>query len=217
MRKYLSKIITLPTVFFSFLVLFGARGDDTAEEIVEHVQKKYDSIDDAMIKFSQQVKFTLSNAEQIFHGTLYMKRPKKYRIESEQQTFVTDGKTVWSYSPVNKQVLIDHYKEDSRSFSREKFLINIPKNFYASLVGKETLNDRSIKVLRLTPKDDKSLLKLLKLWIEEDSWLVKKALVVERNDVETLYVVKDIKINTDLADTKFTYQIPSGVEVVDLR
>jgi outer membrane lipoprotein-sorting protein len=43
---------------------------------------------------------------------------------------------------------------------------------------------------------------------------------VELTDVagnQTTYTVSDIKVNPGIPDSQFTYQIPDGVEAVDLR
>src|SRR5512141_3257524 len=101
--------------------LMGQPKEYTVKEITDRLQKKYESIQDATARFTQHVKFGFSKIEQNFSGTLRMKRPNKYRVETDYQTLVTDGATVWSYSPVNKQVLIDRYKETSDSFAPEQF------------------------------------------------------------------------------------------------
>jgi outer membrane lipoprotein-sorting protein len=41
--------------------------------------------------------------------------------------------------------------------------------------------------------------------------------MIDANGKKTEYVVNDIKLNTGLQDSRFAYQIPQGVEVVDLR
>jgi outer membrane lipoprotein-sorting protein len=81
-----------------FLVLFSVSlpAADSATDIIERVQKKYAEINDAILHFSQKVKFNLSKAEYTSSGTLYMKKTNHYRIVTEDRTFVTDGKTVWS-------------------------------------------------------------------------------------------------------------------------
>jgi outer membrane lipoprotein-sorting protein len=42
-------------------------------------------------------------------------------------------------------------------------------------------------------------------------------MLVDVNGRETQYTVRDIDINTGLDDSRFVFDIPEGVEVVDLR
>ena len=189
----------------------------TVKDVTDKLQKRYESIQDATARFSQHVKFGFSKIEQDFVGTLRMKKPHKYRIETEYQTLVTDGATVWSYSPVNRQVLIDRYKETPDSFTPEQFLLNLPANYYASIVSQEKPGEGSLIVLKLLPKDDQSFIKSMKVWIEESSWVVRKVEMLDVNDTEKTYTVQEIKINTNLKENTFAFAPPAGTEVVDLR
>lgn len=204
-----------------FILLTGclipSRAEDSALEIVAKVQKKYDEMKDATITFSQKVKFQLSKAEFSSRGVLYSKKTNCYRVETEDRIFVTDGKTVWSYSPANNQVLIDTYKEDKRTFSPEKFLVNVPKDFFAAILGREKLEGRNVVVLKLTPKEDKATMKSLKLWVDRGQWYLWKVELVDVTENTTTYTVHDIRLNTGLQDSTFAFIAPPDAEVVDLR
>ncbi|HTY36436.1 MAG TPA: outer membrane lipoprotein chaperone LolA [Bacteroidota bacterium] len=195
----------------------GQRKEYTVKEITDRMQKKYESIQDATAKFTQHVKFGFSKIEQSFSGTLRMKKPNHYRVETEYQTLVTDGTTVWSFSPVNKQVLIDRYKESSDSFTPEQFLLNLPSNYFATIVPPDAGSEKSTVMLKLVPKDDQSFIKSMKVWVDEATWVVKKVEMLDVNDTEKTYTVQDIKINTNLNNGTFAFTPPQGTEVVDLR
>ncbi len=186
-------------------------------DVTEKIQRRYETIEDATARFSQQVKFGYSKIEQNFSGTLVMKKPNRYRIESEHQTLVTDGTTVWSYSPMNKQVIVDRYKENQNSLSPEHFLLNLPSNYYSSILGKESADGSSLVLLRLLPKDDQSFVKSMKVWVEEGTWVVRKVELVDVNDTQTVYTVQDVKLNTSVKESAFVFSPPSGTEIVDLR
>lgn len=204
------------------VLAFGLTGGALAQQldvrdVTEKIQRRYETIEDATARFSQQVKFGYSKIEQNFSGTLVMKKPNRYRIESEHQTLVTDGTTVWSYSPMNKQVIVDRYKENQNSLSPEHFLLNLPSNYYSSILGKESAEGSSLVVLRLLPKDDQSFVKSMKVWVEEGTWVVRKVELVDVNDTQTIYTVQDIKLNTNVKESAFVFSPPSGTEIVDLR
>lgn len=187
------------------------------KEVTEHLQHRYDMIDDAVVQFEQNVKFGYSNIVQTFTGTLTMKKPNRYRIESEHQIIVTDGITVWAYSIANNQVIIDKYKENQNSLSPEHFMLNLPTNYYASLLSDEKGKSSGHVVLKLIPKDDRSFVKSVKLWVEENTWMIRKIIILDVNETETTYSVKDIKLNTNVKEKTFTFEPPAGTEVVDLR
>ena len=190
---------------------------ETAQDVLDKVKKKYDSINDALLRFSQKTRFELSKVEQNVNGTLLLKKENKYRVETEEQTIVTDGETVWSYSVSNKQVLIDHFKMDENTISPEKVLTGAPTEFYSTLLNREKMGKADVVVLKLVPKNDQSLVKTMKLWIDGSTWLIKKAEIAGVNGKQTEYVVSEVKINTGIQDSRFTYEAPEGTEVVDLR
>ena len=190
----------------------------TASEVLERVRDKYARVDDASAEFTQKVSLKYAKIEQTFSGTVAMKKGNKYRIESEQQSIVTDGTTVWVYSPVNKQVLIDSYKERSTSFSPEKFLLGLPRNFLATLVAADAAGPHTSYVLKLSPKAEASkVVKSLKVWVDDSDWSVRYLDYVDLNETRTTYSLKGIHFNTGIPDDRFVFVVPDHVEVVDLR
>jgi outer membrane lipoprotein-sorting protein len=53
--------------------------------------------------------------------------------------------------------------------------------------------------------------------VEEHGWLVRKIMILDVNETETTYTVKDIKLNTNIKEKTFAFETPEGAEVVDLR
>lgn len=188
----------------------------TANEIISNVQSKYEDIDDVVAKFTQIIRYRVSKIEQELNGTIYFKKTNKYRIETDQQVVVTDGVTSWSYIPKNKQVVINHYKQDTRSLSPEKLLFSYPKDYFSSYVGEEKVLKEDTYVLKLTPKDENTSTASIKVWVSKD-WLIKQVEVLDIHKTATRYTIKEIKIDKGISETQFQFTVPSGVDVIDLR
>lgn len=196
----------------------GQKAKLGAAEVLEKVQEAYSKIDDASVGFTQTVSLKYAKIEQTYTGTVMMKKGNKYRIESQEQILVTDGATVWVYSPVNKQVLIDLYKETPDSFSPEKFLVGLPKNFRATLVDDNGADIHAAYTLKLSPKSGVAkYLKSLKVWIDDTDWSIRGVEYIDMNETRTFYSLKDFRPNTGIPDERFTFVVPEHVEVVDLR
>ena len=213
----MNRYVALMMIMIIALTGNVSAGGETAQEVLEKVRKKYDSINDAELKFSQTVKFAMTKIEQHVNGTLFIKKGNKYRVELEEQTIVTNGETVWSYSVPNNQVLIDHFKMDERSLSPERILVGAPKDYAVTLVAREKVGKTDAVVLKLVPKTDQSFVKSMKLWVDDSDWLIKKVDLADVNGKETSYLVSEVRVNVGLQDSRFTYQIPDGIDVVDLR
>lgn len=187
------------------------------QNVVQNVQRTYRGIDNAVISYEQVVQFPVTRTEQTFEGIVYMKKPDFYRIESEQQTVVTDGKTIWSYNPFTEQVIIDMFHEDEQMFTPDRFLLNIPDEFYVTVGDRESIGAKSLILLRLVPKDDHQFVRSMRMWIDDDGWIVRKVEMVDLNDNKTIYRVRDIQLNPGVDRDLFTYQPPENADIIDLR
>ncbi len=196
----------------------GQKEKLSAAEVLEKVQEAYSNIEDASASFTQTVSLKYAKIEQTYTGTVMMKKGNKYRIESQEQILATDGATVWMYSPVNKQVLIDSYKENPDSFSPERFLVGLPQNFRAALVDDTGGDVHAAYILKLSPKSGVAkYLKSLKVWIDDADWSIRGVEYIDINETRTFYTLKDVRFNTGIPDERFTFTVPEHVEVVDLR
>jgi chaperone LolA len=203
---------------FTLLVLIsGFCFAQSGKEIIESLRKKYASIDDAVVKFEQTVKYGVSKFEQSFSGTFYFKKKNKYRIETDQQIVVTDGVTSWLYSKVNNQVIIDKYREDKDISSPEKFLLSISDEYIPVILRTERNEGKKIYILKLTPRDENSSIESAKIWVVEGDLQITRIEITDISGTVTTYSVKSIKINSGVEDSIFKFSIPSGVKVVDLR
>ena len=185
--------------------------------VLSRLQRKYESTRDLYASFTQIVRFGVTQNTQTFAGKMWMKKGNRYRIEMEQQTIVTDGKSVWTYSELNKQVLIDKFQEDPNSFTPDRVLTNVPQNFFAIIIGNEKVDNVELLVLKLTPKERNSLTKSMKVWVNSSDWVIGKVEVLDVSDNLTTYRFKDLRINEGFSDRLFHFETPPGAEVVDLR
>jgi chaperone LolA len=192
-------------------------GGEDASEILSKVRYRYSSVKDATVRFTQHVRFGVTKSEQSFGGTFRMRKGNQYRIELDQQTIVTDGKSVWSYSAANNQVVIDRFKDDPHSYTPDRILVDLPENSVSTLLGRDTIGGRECSILKMTPKDAKSTVVWIKLWVDRSEWLAKKIQVLDIGENFTTYTIGSIAINTALPDSVFRYSPPPGAEVIDVR
>jgi chaperone LolA len=209
--------MTLIVASFAFAAPSGAQPLPSVSEVTHRLQERYEMIDDVRAEFSQTVVLGYAKIEQSFAGTILFKKPNQYRLQSEHQTLVTNGTTVWAYAPANEQVIIDTYKEQRNSVSPEEFLLTLPTSYYSTVLGREPSPEGQLLQMKLTPKDDRSFVRTVRLWIHEPTMEVRKIRIVDQNETQTTYSLSRIRLNTDLDDAQFTFVAPEGTEIVDLR
>jgi chaperone LolA len=187
------------------------------DEVLSRVQKKYASLRDLYAAFTQTVRFGVTGVVQSFEGKIWMKKGNKYRIELEDRTIVTDGASVWTYSDLNRQAFIDVFRDDPKAVTPDRMLTDIPKNYDAMLLERETIEGTRTHVLKLTPRETGSLVKSLKVWVDPSEWLMVKIEVLDVSDNLTTYRIREVAFNSGLSDRMFHFDIPPDVEVIDLR
>ncbi len=207
----------LVSIIFFFVLLFQIlhAGDD-ADKIISQLQKKYEGMRDATISFTQKSQFSFSKKEQTFSGKLTMKKGNKYKIEVGEQTIITDGKTVWTYSKSNKQVLVNEYQEDEEMLTPDKIMTALPKEYKSEIIGKEKVGKYNTTIVQLHPKETSSV-KIMKLWIDESEWLMRRIQIQDASSNSTTYTIDEMKMNVGVADSIFNFKAPDGVEVIDMR
>lgn len=208
------------TIVFAILILSALPSfaePPSAMQIVKNVQDNYNRIEDATIEFTQTVVFPLSKVSRTTSGTLYIKKGNKYRIDTEDKIIVTDGKTSWVYLPQSQQVLIDNFRNDKNTITPEKFLLDVPEDYFAVLLSTNRTSTGNLYVLRLTPKSDNSFIRAITIEIQDSSWTIKSAVISDMNDTRYTYRVESLKTNTGLPNSEFEFVPPKGAQVVDLR
>ena len=125
-NKPIDSILHHSIIPLLFIILFSSWGSPSpafadspsARDIINKVQDKYNRTEDAVIKFTQTVKYPLSKLSKTTEGTMYLKKGNMYRIDTGDRVIVTDGKTSWIYTPASNQVIIDKFRDDKTPLLR---------------------------------------------------------------------------------------------------
>src|SRR4030088_1655535 len=119
----------------------AAAADQTAEELVQALQRRYDSIKDFSADFVHRYQGGVLRKQISERGHVLIKKPGKMRwdyAEPEKKLFVSDGVRIYSYIPQDKQVIVSAQPRDSETTTPALFLAgkgNLPRDFRPSLVG----------------------------------------------------------------------------------
>jgi len=206
--------IMLITGLLCFFTLSAA---DVAE-IVKEIQEKYEDLEYLSADFIQVEKFKITGSENETRGKIFVKNGIKYRLETEDQSIVTDGETVWTYSKFSNQVLIDRVKEGDGSLLPRDLLFRYPRDYIASLLAEVELSGDDYFLLKLDPKEGVyGYVKTMKIWVNQVDYIIAKIEYTDFNDNISTFEVQKVSTETKLPDRLFQFEIKEGMEVVDLR
>jgi outer membrane lipoprotein carrier protein len=154
-------------------------------------------------------------------GTLWLKKPGKMRWEYRSpraKLFVGDGKNAWFYVPGERQVRRTEIRklDDLRSplaflLGKTKLEKELADLSLALDVSPIVVGDT---VLRGAPKAMADRVNQVLLEITPESW-IRRIVIQEADGSTTEYRFSDEKENVKIADQRFEFSIPDGVEVID--
>ena len=193
------------TIIFVFATTTFSQND--ADEVLNDLQKKFDTIKDFSVGFTQT-----GNGKNKLTGMLVFKKENKLRIDTKKFIIVTDGTTSWNYNKKQNKVIISNYDEnDPGVFSIKELVYELPAESDIELS-----NENGQNVLTLTQNSYNYSFDSAKLWLNEDNLISKVVL----NDA-AIGIVKvkfsNYQLNQNLKDSEFSFTPPEGSRIIDTR
>jgi len=167
-------------------------------------------------------------------GTVYFSRPKRMRWEYEspqKKLFIVDGTNVWFYIPEDHTASRAKLKQSSDWRTPLALLAGnadlkricknvelVPQAQTAGSASSESATEASGSVLRCTPRaatdEAGQSLRDVLLTVDPRGYLVR-VLIEQPGNISTEFRFGNWQENIHIAETKFHFQPPPGVEIVD--
>lgn len=193
------------------------------DDVVKGLEGAYGRINDLKAEFNQNAFNKSLNQTIPAAGTVYLKKGGKLRWEYTQPTpqeIVSDGKTLWVYTPTLNQVNVAPAPE-ALSGPAGSFLVGLGKlreHFGVRFLNPAAPRDAEGNVvLDLAPKQPLPTLSRLILSIDPNSWQVRKAVVYDQFDNTVTMRFTKMSLNTNLPDSLFTFTPPKGVATIPMK
>ena len=212
MRFYVIKLLLLVLLCF-VTVSYAIDGD----EIIKKTKKKFNSTENFSANFIYKFKWKLADQSNEYYGKIYLKHENKFRIETDDQLIVSDSKTLWTYSKLNNQVIIDNLENAEGNLLPSEMFLKFSNEYKNILKKEEKIDDSDCYLVLLTAKDKNIFIKEMKVWIDKKTWLTKKIEHVDINENITGYTLKNILINSKLDNNLFKFKNKNNIEVIDMR
>lgn len=218
MHKVFALSFLLGVVSFNCLASAGEPGL-TAEELADKVQATYQGFSDLRGAFFQRATNRLSGMTQEASGRLFLKWPGRMRWEYEKpesRLFLIDGKTLWSYSPSERQAIA---QDVSGVLTTSPIGIlfgmsSLRRDFQVRPIVHAGTKESPESLLELTPKGKGLAFKRVILGVDRDSFLIQRLTVFDLYDNTTTVELSRQQVNTNLKDDLFRFSPPPGTEVI---
>ena len=171
---------------------------------------------DMAVRFRAEVYNTTLDKRDIYQGKLLLKGSSKFRLEIPGGTYVCDGATFWEHHSQTGQVLIRKASDmEDKPLPGEvllRFLDSAPMSLAKSdSAGKKWLD------LRLDPSKAMKNLETLHVRLNGADYSVSRISSRDLSGNESEYDMLSVKRNRGIKDKEFSFSIPKGAEVVDMR
>ena len=188
-------------------------------KLADRLDAHYNHIETLQVDFAETYRGAGITRDE--SGTLLLKKPGKMRWDYQQprsKLFLTDGKTAWFYVPGEQQVRKAPVKKLDDLRSPLRYLLGktkLEKEFDAlSLAPDVKPVDSGNIVLRGVPRSMADRVNQVLLEITPDSRL-RRILIEEADGSATEFRFSNEKTNTAVADAKFRFTPPAGVETIE--
>ncbi|HEU5322997.1 MAG TPA: outer membrane lipoprotein carrier protein LolA [Methylomirabilota bacterium] len=207
----------------ALLLVPGAARAQSLDEVVRGLEGAYGKLTDLKADFVQTAFNKSLNQTIPARGTVSLKRGGKLRWEYAEPTpqeIVSDGKTLWIYTPTLGQVNVGPAPE-ALAGPAGSFLAGLGRlreHFAVRFLNPAQPRDADGSVvLDLAPRQPLPTLARLILSVEPRTWQVRKAVIYDQFENTVTMRFTKMAVNAGLPDTLFTFVPPQGVATVPLR
>jgi chaperone LolA len=215
--KTIFRLLSLLCLILFIGIQDGAADEKRARDIIKKVNERYKKLKSLQADFEQTYTWDLAGETQTVSGTIYLNNANKYRIETDEQLVITDGKTVWSYTESDGHVIIDRLNNTQGNQLPKEILLQYSKEFEPDFVKEELIEGQKTYLLNLKPKEDEGLIISMKVWVDAKTWVTRKIEQIDLNDNTNTYIVRNIVEDPKLDPKLFEFEMPGDAEIVDLR
>jgi len=216
-------VLTLSTGVVAVPAAVLAQSAPSLDDVVRGLEGAYGKMIDLKAEFSQTAFNKSLNQSIPAQGTVYLKKGGKLRWEYSDPTpqeIVSDGKTLWVYTPTLSQVNVGPAPE-ALSGPAGSFLSGLGKlreHFNVRFLNPAEPRDKDGNIaLDLTPKQPLPTMTRLILAVDPKTWDARRAVIYDQFENTVTMQFSKISVNTGLADKLFTFVAPKGVATVPLR
>jgi outer membrane lipoprotein carrier protein len=187
-------------------------------EVARNLQRSYERVRDFSADFVHVYVGGVLGQRVTERGTVLIKKPWKMRwtyAAPERKLFVSDGTTLYSYIPEDKQVIVSPIPGDETS-TPTLFLAgkgNITRDFVVAWADR-TPTPADTYALSLKPTRKEADYESLVLVVDQRTYQLRMLITTDQQGGESTFTFSKLKENVNIPDKEFAFQIPRGVEVV---
>jgi outer membrane lipoprotein carrier protein len=232
-RRIHTDEMTMTTLIALALLLFqpgtgeaqtGARSTNAqpdVHELLGRAEARYGSLSSLQATFEQTVEVPLLEKSRWGTGTWYQKGSGRFLMrfaDPEGDVIVSDGAWVWFYHPSTHPGQVIRSRIDATPAGsgiadlQGRIFADARDKYEAEYIGEEEMDGHFTHQVSLTPIGMSPYLRV-RVWIDADSYLVRRFEIAERNETLRDIRLRDLRPDIAIADSLFHFDPPDDVDV----
>jgi outer membrane lipoprotein carrier protein len=212
-------MVSLLLVLALFAAVPAPQALPSAAEVAHNLQKRYEQVRDFSADFEHTYEGGVLRKKLTERGTLLVKKPGKMRwtyTSPEKKEFVSDGRTLYSYVPQDRQVIVSQVAPADEASSPAMFLAgrgDVGRDFRASFASVPGLaaSDVALELVPRAPQRDYDRITLV---LDRTSLRIRRLVTADSQGGTSTFVFTKLRENVGLPDRAFAFTIPRGVDVI---
>jgi outer membrane lipoprotein-sorting protein len=211
--------------FFAGAQKENPANDPVASALMQKVSEKYQSYKNISALFTVLVQHPKLNPDEddrkyvdTIKGQILLEK-EKFKVSISKQQIFCDGKTIWTYSPADKEVQENDFQETDDIFSPSKIFNLYKEGYLYQIKEKRTENGKKLTVIEMASPNKKMTYFKIDIVIDEAGLQIVESKIYEKNGVRYLYRINQQNTNVNTTADSFTFDTKKhpGVKLIDLR
>jgi outer membrane lipoprotein carrier protein len=198
-------------------VLASAQETQSPDALARALQKRYQGIRDFSADFVQTYRGGVLKTQSREEGTVSIKKPGRMRwtyVKPEKKEFVSDGTKVYSYIPLDQQVIVNPVPPANEATTPALFLAgngDIVRDFTATAADPAVPGTVAVK---LTPRKSDPEFEYLVVSVDPRTLQIRALTTLDQQGGQSTLIFNNLKENTGTSDKEFAFRVPRGVDVI---
>jgi outer membrane lipoprotein-sorting protein len=165
----------------------------------------------------QVLSFIPGNADTLrYKGEIMLGKNDQFHLRIPGQEYVSDGITLWQYTPSQKQVMVKNIVDLQGGMHPSEALFRYLKCKPVSMKD-SVLEGVPVHAMVLDPKGQVKQFTAMTVWLKVKDQTPMRLQMTDRTGAMMIYKIANLRKDPPLKDADFHFVVPTGVEELDMR
>lgn len=197
----------------------AVQAQPSGDALARAVQAHYQQVRDFTASFEQAYVGGALKRRSVERGTVTIRKPGRMRWDyeaPEKKLFISDGTRMYFYVPADKQVRVSAMPEAGRVPTPILFLAgrgDLLRDFKVEEVAAPagTTGSRALRLRPVRPEPEYDALTLV---VDAGTYVMRQLIVADGQGGTSTFSFSNLRENVGVAESRFVFTMPKGVDVV---